>query len=159
MTDRRHAPDAPPAADFVSELGYEPMDTIHAEFEELLLRGQAPGPRDWAQLLAEIDAHLRSHFEAENGWMAETEFPPRDCHMDEHAAVLKSSAEVLELARQGNFNAAPSFIEALSSWFPGHADYLDSALAAWMCKRQFGGKPVVLHRPQRRTATATASRE
>ncbi|KWT98735.1 hypothetical protein APY03_0047 [Variovorax sp. WDL1] len=28
-----------------------------------------------------------------------------------------------------------------------HADYLDSALAAWMCKQQFGGKPVVLHRP------------
>jgi hypothetical protein len=29
---------------------------------------------------------------------------------------------------------------------PGHADYLDSALAAWMSKQIDGGKPVVLRR-------------
>ncbi|MEG1733679.1 MAG: hypothetical protein RR283_01480, partial [Comamonas sp.] len=34
----------------------------------------------------------------------------------------------------------------LFSWFPGHADYLDSALAAWMTKKTMGGKPVVLRR-------------
>lgn len=149
MSDRKHDPDAPPAADSVSDLGYAPMDRIHAEFDALLESAQAPGTHNWLQLLEAIDAHLRSHFEAEDRWMTETAFPPRDCHMDEHAAVLKSSGEVLELARQGNFNPAPSFVDALAGWFPGHADYLDSALAAWMCKRQFGGKPVVLHRPRR----------
>ncbi|HVZ46546.1 MAG TPA: hypothetical protein VHA82_22255 [Ramlibacter sp.] len=80
--------------------------------------------------------------------MSETDFPPRDCHIDEHAAVLKSSAEVLELARSGDVRHAPSFVAELARWFPGHADYLDSALAAWMCKRQFGGKPVVFHKPR-----------
>lgn len=154
MTNRKHAPDAPPAADAVAELGYAPMDKLHAEFDDLLLSAQGSGTYDWLQMLAEIDAHLRLHFETEDRWMVETGFPPRSCHMDEHAAVLKSSAEVLELARQGNFNAAPTFFDALSNWFPGHADYLDSALAAWMCKRQFGGKPVVLHRPQRNNTTA-----
>jgi hemerythrin len=44
-----------------------------------------------------------------------------------------------------------SFLQELARWFPGHADYLDSALAAWMCKRQFGGKPVVLQRSVRGT--------
>jgi len=34
----------------------------------------------------------------------------------------------------------------LFQWFPGHADYLDSALAAWMSKQVYGGKPVVLRR-------------
>ena len=154
MTDRRHAPDAPPARDFVAKLGYDPMDSIHAEFEALLLRAQAPGRHDVVPLLEALDAHLRSHFEAEDRWMVETDFPPRDCHMDEHAAVLKSSTEVLALARQGNVDPVPSFLEALSGWFPGHADYLDSALAAWMCKRQFGGKPVVVHRPRRGNTTA-----
>ena len=33
------------------------------------------------------------------------------------------------------------FAAELERWFPGHADYLDSALAAVRCKRQFGGKP------------------
>jgi hemerythrin len=78
--------------------------------------------------------------------MRETDFPARDCHIDEHAAVLKSSGEVLALALNGNTSEPRRFVEELARWFPGHATYLDSALAAWMCKRQYGGKPVVLHR-------------
>jgi hypothetical protein len=39
-----------------------------------------------------------------------------------------------------------SLVQALVDWFPGHAAHLDSALAHWMFKRQFGGKPVVLRR-------------
>ncbi len=34
----------------------------------------------------------------------------------------------------------------LFQWFPGHADYLDSALVAWISKKTLGGKPVVLCR-------------
>jgi hemerythrin len=152
MSDRRHAADAPPAADFAAPLGYGPMDSIHAEFEELLRRGRTAAEEDWLPLLEEVDVHLRSHFEAEDRWMTDTDFPPRDCHIDEHAAVLHSSAEVLQLARAGDFGAAPSFLASLAEWFPGHAAYLDSALAAWMCKRQFGGRPVVLHRPTKAPA-------
>lgn len=125
------------------------MDRVHAEFDELLERANADGPKDWVPLLEEIDAHLRMHFEAEDRWMQETEFPPRDCHIDEHAAVLRSSAEVLELAQQGDPRPAPSFVAELARWFPGHATFLDSALAAWMCKRQYGGKPLVIHRTVR----------
>jgi hemerythrin len=153
MTDRKHDPEAPKAADRAADLGYPPMDRIHAEFDQLLLRANATAHHEWVPLLSELDVHLRSHFEIEDQWMRETEFPPRDCHMDEHAAVLRSSGEVLGLAREGDCSAAPSFVAELARWFPGHADYLDSALAAWMCKRQFGGTPVVLHR--RRLAVDT----
>jgi hemerythrin len=124
------------------------MDSIHAELD-LLLGRCVDGPQDWVGLLSEIDTHLRHHFQAEDRWMEETDFPARECHVDEHAAVLKSSGEVLDLAREGRFEHAPSFIEHLSNWFPGHADYLDSALAAWMCKQQYGGKPIVVHRRSR----------
>lgn len=147
--DLKRSPDAPPPSAQVSELGYGPMDRVHAEFDELLDRANADGPKDWVPLLEEIDAHLRKHFEAEDRWMQETEFPPRDCHIDEHAAVLHSSTEVLELAQQGDFRPAPSFVAELARWFPGHATFLDSALAAWMCKRQYGGKPLVMHRTVR----------
>jgi hemerythrin len=150
MSDLKSDLQAPPASSRVAKLGYAPMDSIHAELD-LLLQQCADPQRDWVMLLAEIDSHLRHHFEAEDRWMQETGFPARQCHMDEHAAVLKSSAEVLDLARQGRLKPAPSFVEHLSHWFPGHADYLDSALAAWMCKRQYGGKPIVIHRPGTRT--------
>ena len=149
MTDRLRDPAAPPANDQVSELGFGPMDQIHAEFDELLARASPPFTGDWLNLLAAVEAHLRSHFEAEDRWMRETGFPPRDCHIDEHAAVLRSSEEVLALARRGDFRAAPSFVAELARWFPGHAQYLDSALAAWMCQREFGGKPIVLQRGRR----------
>ncbi len=146
MIDSKHDPRPPKPAARAVELGYAPMDEIHAEFDALLLRASTPGDQDWKPLLSELDAHLRAHFEMEDQWMLETEFPPRECHMNEHAAVLRSSSEVLVLARQGDVGPAKAFVAELARWFPGHADYLDSALAAWMCHRQFGGKPVELHR-------------
>lgn len=154
MAERKLAPDAPRPSEVAAPLGYGPMDAIHGEFHDLLQRAAGPQVHDWVGLLSDIDAHLRSHFEAEDRWMRETDFPPRDCHIDEHAAVLKSAGEVLELARQGDTGPAPGFVAELARWFPGHADYLDSALAAWMCKRQFGGKPVVLHRTSRQSSRA-----
>lgn len=146
MSDLNHHADAPAASQVAADLGYGPMDSIHAEFSELLELAAMPGPKDWPHLLQRIDTHLREHFETEDRWMRETDFPPRDCHMQEHAAVLQSSSEVLALSQQGDDSHALPFTQELARWFPGHADYLDSALAAWMCKRQFGGKPVVLHR-------------
>ncbi|WP_342593214.1 bacteriohemerythrin [Ramlibacter agri] len=155
MNELKHDPQAPAGADRANDLGYAPMDKVHAEFDELLQRAATvQAAAEWPPLLREIDAHLHQHFEAEDRWMRETDFPPRDCHIDEHAAVLKSSGEVLALAEQGNVNPAPSFVAELARWFPGHADYLDSALAAWMCKRTFGGKPVVLHRKKGDGASA-----
>lgn len=130
----------------MGELGYAAMDRVHSEFEELLRRAAGAKRQDWVEILGAIDSHLREHFEAEDRWMQETDFPPRDCHMDEHAAVLRSCGEVLALARLGNLEPAPRFIIELRRWFPPHAHHLDSALAAWLCKRQYGGKPVVIHR-------------
>lgn len=36
--------------------------------------------------------------------------------------------------------------QALADWFPGQADYLDSALAQWMVKKQLGAIPVVVRK-------------
>ena len=83
--------------------------------------------------------------------MRETGFPARDCHADEHAAVLASVREVRAEVEAGRAGAAllHRLAEQLFAWFPGHADYLDSALAAWMSKRVLGGQPVVLRRSLR----------
>ena len=78
--------------------------------------------------------------------MQETDFPPRECHMDEHAAVLHSVAAVEVRVGQGDIAEGPRLAGALADWFPGHAQHLDSARSHWMCTRQLGGKPVVLRR-------------
>jgi hemerythrin len=126
-------------------MGYAPMDAVHAEFEALVAEALACPDAELHDTLVRVKAHLASHFGQEDAWMRDTAFPAVDCHIDEHAAVMKSAGEVLPLVAAGRHDVGRSFAAELRNWFPGHADYLDSALAAWMCKRQFGGRPVVLH--------------
>jgi hemerythrin-like metal-binding protein len=129
-------------------LGFTPIDDVHKEFYEVALGLVTCSD---ATALAAIDAfekHAVSHFDQEDEWMRTTNFPPRDCHIDEHAAVLKSVREVKASVEQGLADAATvrDIGMHLFNWFPGHADYLDSALAAWMTKQAMGGKPVVFRR-------------
>lgn len=127
-------------------LGYDPMDGLHQEFVACLGELQLCGDAQLEMALDAMLAHLENHFSEEDGWMVETDFPPRDCHHDEHAAVLKSGYEVRDLLVKGDPRPCRRFAIALQEWFPGHATHLDSALAHWMVQRQYGGKPVVLRR-------------
>ncbi len=127
-------------------LGHAPMDATHREFVELVGALQREPDERLPALLAEFEAHARRHFADEDRWMRETDFPPRDCHIDEHAAVLRSVEQVRALAAAGDLSEVRRLADALAGWFPGHADWLDSALAHWLCKRAYGGKPVVVRR-------------
>lgn len=132
-------------------LGYTPMDDMHREFYDLVGLLLNCDERSVHGAIVAFEAHLRSHFEQEDKWMIESNFPPRDCHIDEHAAVLKSMTEIREALHAGRVGVASvkDFAQHVLRWFPGHADYLDSALAAWMCKRSYGGTPVVMRRSTR----------
>jgi hemerythrin len=121
------------------------MDAVHAEFDDLVAQAIACTDDELMPCLQRLQAHLLSHFGQEDNWMRETAFPAADCHIEEHGKVLVSAAEVLALVARGDLEVGRSLASELARWFPGHADYLDSALAAWMCKRQFGGTPIVLH--------------
>ena len=127
-------------------LGYGPIDAVHQEFVDLVAQLQTAPETDLPRCLDVFAAHAQAHFDLENGLMRDTEFPARDCHIDEHAAVLRSVHEVREVLAQGDVANCRRLADELARWFPGHADYLDSALAAWMCKRHYGARPVVLRR-------------
>lgn len=127
-------------------LGYGPIDTVHEEFVGLLGRLQGADDASLPALLDQFAEHCTRHFEMENGWMIESEFPPRECHIDEHAAVLASVQEVRGLLAQGDVAICRELVTQLADWFPKHADQLDSALAHWMTKKRLGGKPVVVRR-------------
>ena len=127
-------------------LGYPPMDETHQEFVAIV---SALLAADDAAVAAQLDAfarHAEAHFSQEHEWMESTEFPATQCHVDEHNAVLKSVREVQAVVAAGDAAQGRSLAAALADWFPGHADYMDSALAHWMSKKKHGGKPVVLRR-------------
>lgn len=127
-------------------MGNGPMDELHEEFVELIALLQTAEDSDLPSLLQAMESHLQHHFAEEDQWMLSTGFPPRDCHIDEHAAVLKSVAEVRIKLAEGNVALCRDLTRALVDWFPGHATHLDSALAHWLSKQRFGGKPVVIRR-------------
>lgn len=129
-------------------VGFTPMDDVHKEFYTVALRLATCTDATAATALDVFEQHAISHFEQEDEWMRTTNFPPRDCHIEEHAAVLKSVGDVKAALEEGRAGAelARDLGLRLFEWFPGHADYLDSALAAWMTKRTMGGKPVVFRR-------------
>lgn len=127
-------------------LGHNPMDDTHREFVDLvhvLLTAED------AALPAALEAfakHAEAHFEQENRWMEQDGFPARECHVDEHAKVLASVREVQAELAAGNAAICRDLAAALMDWFPGHADYMDSALATWLVKKAHGGRPLVLKR-------------
>lgn len=127
-------------------LGHSEMDGLHEEFVDLIGQLQSASDERLPELLRAMQAHLEHHFEEENQWMRESAFPPRDCHINEHTAVLQSVREVGALLAQGNISICRQLILALADWFPKHATHLDSALAHWLSKQRFGGKPVILQR-------------
>jgi hemerythrin len=127
-------------------LGHAPMDDVHREFVELVSALLTCPDAEMLERLHAFARHAESHFGDELKWMESTAFPAMECHADEHAAVLKSVGEVLELVKEGNVEIARRLAEELARWFPGHADYMDSALAHWLVKQRFGGKPIVLKR-------------
>lgn len=134
-------------------LGYPTMDDTHREFVDTLHALQTAADSDVLACLDAFQRHAEAHFAQENAWMQDTDFPAGQCHIDEHKAVLKSVAEVREMVEQGHVAIARHLAAELGRWFPGHTDYMDSALAHWMSKRAFGGKPVVF----RRQATAAVA--
>ncbi|EIF28372.1 hemerythrin-like metal-binding domain-containing protein [Burkholderia sp. Ch1-1] len=129
-------------------LGFTPMDDVHKEFYDVALGLVTCSDATALAAIEAFEKHAVSHFDQEDEWMRKTNFPPRDCHIEEHAAVLKSVGEVKAAVAEGRAGAElPRDLgQHLFEWFPGHADYLDSALAAWMTKQAMGGKPVVFRR-------------
>jgi hemerythrin len=128
-------------------LGFDAMDTTHREFVTCVAALQTASDDELPQRLAEFEHHALAHFDDEQRWMDGSAFPATACHAEEHAKVLASVREVIDLVAQGiDRQVARDLTQALVDWFPGHADHMDSALSHWLNQRQHGGAPVVIRR-------------
>jgi hemerythrin len=97
-----------------------------------------------ARALENFAEHARRHFAEEDLAMRESAYGSAGCHVDEHAAVLKSVAEVGVALAAGHPHVVRAFARALVDWFPQHASVMDMGLARWLVQRRLGGAPVVL---------------
>lgn len=127
-------------------LGHGPMDRTHREFVEIVDAMLADDDTRLPEHIAAFIVHAQDHFGDEDRWMAESGFPAMGCHVDEHAAVLRSAREVQQRVQAGDVAIGREFAAELACWFPSHAAHLDSAVAHWLVKQRSGGAPVVLRR-------------
>lgn len=126
-------------------LGHPRIDAEHQHLVALIAKLQEASDEDLHVALKAVMDDATAHFSAENDLMAATSFPPRECHIKEHQAVLATLHGVTKRLAQGDYEVVRQLSTQLAAWFPAHVQHLDSALSHWLCKLQHGGKPVVLH--------------
>ena len=127
-------------------VGHDDIDKEHRTFVRLIQQLETCPDTEVLQNLEELISGTEKHFSLEDRLMIDKNFPPRDCHIEEHQAVLKSGYDVLDLVKKGKYEVARRYAHELAKWFPAHAAQLDSALTHWITKQRYGAKPIVLKR-------------
>lgn len=127
-------------------LGEPAMDDVHREFVACVDSLLCANDEALAAALEAFADHARRHFAEEDRAMREGAFGSAGCHVDEHAAVLKSLVQVQAALAHGHVHVVRAFARALADWFPEHARVMDQGLARWLTQRRLGGSPVVIRR-------------
>ena len=127
-------------------LGHLSMDDTHREFVECVDALLTTTDDNLAAALEAFAGHALRHFGEEDDAMRETAYGSAGCHIDEHAAVLRSLDEVRTALAEGRPQVVRSFARALTDWFPEHVRVMDQGLARWLIQRQLGAAPVVIRR-------------
>ena len=130
-------------------LGDPRLDNDHAELQRLARQlAQSRNREEVIAALDELTRHCTAHFATEDEDLRRMQGnDDAACHIDEHAAVLKSLAEVRDwLDRNENVaqmaNLVQSLCAELERWLPEHVHYMDAAVAAYRSKNRFGGVPI-----------------
>lgn len=126
--------------------GHGQIDDDHDALMAASLALRDAPVKEFASGFAALHADFSEHFAIEDALMAQHDFASRQCHLDEHAAVLRSFEEVERLLRAGQPDPARRMAAEIVNWLPEHIDALDRHLAKFLFHRKTGGAPVLLHR-------------
>ena len=124
------------------------MNDEHDELFRLVLAFQAAEPPGLVDAVIALRTHAALHFSLEDEDLRRSEDPNAQCHLDEHAAVLRSLDEVRAVLEQ--HGVPPSTKAALVQrlavelrrWLPEHVREMDAGVATFRLQRRFGGSPV-----------------
>ena len=127
-------------------IGHRGMDDTHHEFVECVQALLTVEDAHLAAALETFAGHAQRHFGEEDDAMRASAYGSAGCHIDEHAAVLRSVDEVRKALADGRTEVVRAFARALAQWFPEHVSVMDQGLARWLIQRELGGAPVVIRR-------------
>lgn len=108
-------------------LGLAPMDETHQEFVQAYNALAGAVPEQFPLRLDAFIAHCEAHFDQENRWMADVDFP--GCHKGEHDRVLAVLRDVRKHVLAGDLFLGKRLVEEIPAWFENHAGGMDAALA------------------------------
>ncbi len=123
-------------------VGVEQIDEQHQELfrraERLVLALEAGHRADVDPLLRYLTDYVVSHFEFEERWMAEAEYPGLEAHRDAHRRFMDDLRErTREYRRQGpTRQVAASARGWLTAWFEHHIAGADVKLGHWLASRE-----------------------
>ncbi|WP_241021480.1 hemerythrin family protein [Burkholderia sp. Ac-20353] len=101
-------------------LGHTSMDEMDHEFVGCVNALLTVDDDGLAAALESFDEHARRRFGEEDDDMRRTAYESAGCHIDEHAAVLRSVVEVCEALAEGRTQVVGSLGRALMDWIPEH---------------------------------------
>jgi hemerythrin len=123
------APHRAPALTPELQLGDPEVDTIHAEFVELVDLMDSATDEAFVAAMDTWIAHTEQHFAQEESWMEATDFGPRHCHTGHHRHVLEVAALVrAKVADEGRFDLGRRLIIEVRDWFAHHVTTMDSMM-------------------------------
>lgn len=129
-------------------VGHGDMDETHHEFVDCVDALLRASDSQQSAALEAFAEHAQRHFHEEDEAMRHSAYGSAGCHVDEHAAVLKSLDEVRAALAVGRHAVVRDFAWALAEWFPRHAQVMDLGLARWLNQRRLGGAPVLIQKPK-----------
>ena len=135
----------------IPDLGDPALDTEHRELEQLIAQLADASAERMVDCLDALTARAADHFAAEDRDLREMKSGDVGCHLDEHAAVLKSLREVRDLiqadpASPRSIHLVAGLSSELQRWLPEHVFAMDAGIANQRSRRRLGGLPVVISR-------------
>jgi hemerythrin len=136
-------------------LGDPGLDEDHARLHECIVRLLEAPAHDVAGALDALHRCASAHFEAEDADLRGMRDGNAQCHLDEHAAVLRSLVEVRAVLAAGQLAPGQQadlirrLGDQLLEWLPHHVHEMDAAVARHRVQQRFGGAPVQIARRQR----------
>ncbi len=107
------------------------MDQTHREFVALLNQLNAAPKDTFMTLFPTLLSHTKAHFNIEERWMQDSQFPASREHIDDHQRILGDLNRFAPRVAAGNTAMGRAYLrEQLPSWFDQHLKMMDSALAA-----------------------------
>lgn len=129
-------------------LGDPVLDQEHAELQRLIEALRNAPASEWIAALDALKLHAAKHFALEDGELRRLGGANATCHLDEHAAVLRSLDEVREVLAQPEPppDMIPRLVTELMRWLPEHVLEMDAGIASVRTKERFGGSPIQITR-------------